>query len=152
MGLLAGYRTGASAAGQIEKRDPLPVGRYWIDVFGKDYGVFLDWTIAHKATVTVVKTEQYDTTSDWNLFDDREAGAWFLFEVSAPTSWGIASDVGWPNTAPSNIQSSQDTIQSPPLPKNILDDGGDAIPKWVPWVGVGVGAVMLTMFLISRND
>jgi len=81
----------------LERRDPLPPGRYWIYVLEDELEDWSEWSRAHAATVHVVASEQktklapftpavFATRWDGSIIMDG-AGAWFLFDVSAPTPW-----------------------------------------------------------------
>jgi len=122
-------------AGALERRNPLPVGRYWIDIFDDGKSAWDAWlATANIATdpttysgpsdrVQVIKEEYYPpfVGSDENEYPGRY---WMLFKVVQPTPWTIANKVGWPNTAPTNINTSDDTVQKP--------DPNDARTDWLP--------------------
>lgn len=128
-----------SHAGRLEKANPLPVGRYWIDVFDAKKSVWDAWlATANIATdpttytgpsdrVQVKKIEYYESFEDnGQTYPGRY---WILFKVVEPTPWGVlmAEQLGWPNTAPGSIQTSDDTVQKP--------DPNDARTDWLPDVG-----------------
>lgn len=58
----------------IERRNPVPPGWYWQDIFRKDAPGFNDWLRRHKGKVFVRKT----TTGE---------PMWVLFEVRTPVVW-----------------------------------------------------------------
>lgn len=148
----------AMSAGKLEKSNPLPVGRYWIDVFEAKKSVWDAWlataNIASDPTsytgpsdrVQVEKIEYYEPFED----DGKEYPGryWILFKVVQPTPWGtlMAEQIGWPNTAPVNIQTSDDTVQKP--------DPNDARTDWLPDVGplgkiaIG-GTALLTVAVLA---
>lgn len=118
------------ATGLLEKREPLPPGRYWIDIFEDGTTDWVGWSGGNLATVHIEKTEFYKGTSKvfevlgwiypWvpgntESIPDR---AFIIFNVLSPTTWGIADKVGWPNTAPQSIQTSADTSTA----QDVLDD------------------------------
>lgn len=143
------HRVGGSCArsGAVERANPLPAGRYWVDVFQPDADAFGAWLSSNKATVRVVSTQH---------FDRNDAGPprdWYLFEVTAPTPW---QGPGLPTRADASITSSADTVQRPdPLPDPLsqaADTASDlfssarsaatALPT-VALVAVGVGVALL---------
>src|ERR1044071_7814320 len=109
------------ATGSLVKADPLPPGRYWIDIFEKDVDAWVAWNAAHVQTVQVEKTEFFEGDKTWQYLGwvypwvpgsgnmaavpDR---AFVIFTVSAPTAWGIADRVGWPSEAPAGQIESSD--------------------------------------------
>ena len=129
----ANMRTGMKT-GKLVKQNPLPPGRYWIDVFPDGIPAWVGWSGGNLATVSVEKTEFYKGTSKirealgwiypWvpgtdPVIPDR---AWIIFNVSSPTLWdeNVSSAIGWPNTAPKNVNTSDDTVQKPE-PKGLFD-------------------------------
>ncbi len=81
----------------VERREPLPPGRYWIYILEDELGDWDEWARAHSATVRVVATERKTalpshapavmvTRPDLSIIMDA-AGAWVLFDVLTPTPW-----------------------------------------------------------------
>ena len=81
----------------VERRNPLPPGRYWVYVLEDELEAWDEWAREHSATVRVVASEQkkklpafrpaiFATRPDLSIIMD-EAGAWILFDVTAPTEW-----------------------------------------------------------------
>lgn len=120
----------------FERRNPIPVGRYWIDATGwitppRLALWFLDAEKTRK-TVRVLKRETHDPQAVWSplspLQDPSDPSTttshgpweWWLFEVLEPTPRWDIKGVGFPNvvqsptapTAPA-VQSSADTIDRP---------------------------------------
>lgn len=114
--------------GELERQDPVPVGRYWVDVF--DVGVrkqtwdnWLESKNLDKQRVRLLNHEHFDDSwTDWND-SDRD---WYLFEVLEPVSWGIQKEVGWPTIAGPEVQTSDDTVSKP-------DPVAEAESEW-QWV------------------
>lgn len=122
--------------GAVERQNPLPAGRYWVDVFQNDSDTFGAWLSSNKATVRVRTTEH---------FDSDPARDWYLFEVSVPTPW---HGPGFPTIAGPNVTTSSDTAQRPDPPpfateqiEQILAGEKRALTTAV-WVGVGLIAVV----------
>lgn len=110
----------------IERRNPLPVGRYWVDIVEpKTGGVLLKfdaWLARNSSKVKVVKREQKGTTL-WSLDTSGKRYDWVLFDVLSPVEWPRTSGFGLPTivqspTAPTAapVTSSADTVQRPPEP------------------------------------
>jgi hypothetical protein len=95
----------------VERRNPLPVGRYWIDLFGDKRQVFTDWQRQNRDTVKVRETEDHPDESPPHTF--------FIFEVLGPDASGqlgaphFPDELGFPNIATADIQSEQDTVSKP---------------------------------------
>jgi hypothetical protein len=114
MGLLAqrqDYDTG-----RLVKQDPLPTGRYWIDILTLGEPVWQSWLVAAGSAVVVLKTEHFDAIEPWPIPTPNNPGmvsapahTWYLFQVNTSVHWGIEPAVGWPNHASASVQNSNDT-------------------------------------------
>ena len=120
----------------LERRNPLPPGRYWIDVFGDNRPRFTTWARQQKASVKVRVTE-----SDVNSEPPRE---WHLFDVSAPVPWD-AQTFGFPTVAEPEVQTSQDTVQRPPPEPE--PDLSHVLPTPSDLATVGGGLGMLALII-----
>jgi hypothetical protein len=97
--------------GVVERRQPLPPGRYWITVSSSPSAPdrmthFLQWTAANAQTVIVDKTEPMGGGVN---------GLFCIFTVLQKTAWD-AKQFGFPNVAGPDVQTSDDTVQRPPKP------------------------------------
>jgi hypothetical protein len=97
--------------GVLERRQPLPPGRYWITVTSSDSAPermthFLQWAESNAQTVIVDKREPLGGNVN---------GLFAIFTVLQPTTWD-ARQFGFPNVAGPEIQTSADTVQRPPVP------------------------------------
>lgn len=157
MGLIAQriadqYLTGAVNVGAV-KANPLPPGRYWIDIFPDGVAAWVGWSGGNLATVQVEKTELYSGKN--KLFEvlgwvypwvptpqvvEQPDRAWVIFNVSAPTPWTIAESVGYPNNAPKGVVNTSDDTVTKPDPFQERDDWLEVI-KWTGIGLVGVGAL-----------
>jgi hypothetical protein len=136
------------ALGDVERRNPLPVGRYWVDVFNSKEAAFREWLQAHKADVRVLTTETFEPVGDY------EGRVWRLFEVLSPVTW---EGPGLPTVADPGVKSSADTAQRPAPEKDPLDqidpkisdltDAAARLTKTIAIVGV-VAAVVVGGVLI----
>lgn len=140
--------TGASprpplvAVGAVERRNPLPPGRYWVDVFWSKRGAFTAWLSKNAASIKVVNVESYPGDMDAGY----EAREWYLFQVLSPVAW---EGPGLPTVAGSGVTTSDDTVQKPPP-----ESPGDYLPKLpsaeklgFTAAAVGLGLFALVMFL-----
>lgn len=105
--------------GVVERRQPLPPGRYWITVTSSPSApnrmtAFLQWTAANAQTIIVDKTEPLG--GDVN-------GVFCIFTVLIKTNFD-QKQFGFPNVAGPEIQTSDDTVQRPPQPTpgSVLSD------------------------------
>jgi hypothetical protein len=142
--------------GLLQRTDPIPPGRYWIDVFAPKQAIFDAWLKSAGAMVEVRKTESFEPQ------DSYPSRNWYLFLVNKPVAWGylengtyvdLASNLGWPTVADRNVQSSDDTVQKPKVKEGLpgiweslgFDESTSATTKVlivagiVVIVGIGVG-------------
>lgn len=116
----------------IERRNPLPAGKYWVDVFDPHTSPFLAWLSKNQANLTVNTTER--------IQGDPE-GNWILFTVRSPILW---EGPGYPTIAGPNVVSKADTSERPPPEKEpSLDDVIDKVGfNSAKLVLIGLGAVL----------
>lgn len=137
MGLLASQN--AYSTGKLEKADPLPKGRYWIDVFEYKQTYWDKWVISAGLGVNVLNTESFEGDADYG----GQTRNWYLFEIIFPVVWGIAPHLGWPTVAGKDILSSDDTVQKP-LPEDVPGKYG-----WVKWA-VGGTILVAGVFAVAK--
>jgi hypothetical protein len=135
--------------GAQETQNPLPAGRYWVDVFAPDADAFGAWLSSNKATVKVRTTEH---------FDSDPVRDWYLFDVSVPTPW---HGPGFPEIATADVTSSSDTVQRPdPVPsfatqvEEMMKSTKDAA-KATAWLGIALVAVVggaLVVYYLPRRS
>ena len=119
----------------LERRSPLPKGRYWADMFARDgddqVQAMTDWLTQNRGLVKLVSSETFS--------DSDPPRTWFLFEVvggpdgSGGTLLPEWVGIGFPTVAGPDIRSSDDTVQKPAA-------GG--APLWA-WGLVFLGAGLL---------
>lgn len=102
IGALAAY----SGLGTLMRDNPLPIGRYWIDVFGDNRDKLALWFRQNRDTVDALTTESFDKNPGGPARD------FYIFRVKAPTTFEAVT-FGFPTVAGSNVQSSDDTVQRP---------------------------------------
>lgn len=95
---------------KYEKRNPLPPGAYWLDLFtDKTKHAYWSWIMNNVDTVTELKREEHPNHRRW-----------VLFQVTAPTErWGVDAGLGLPTISTGAI-SSQATAQAP-APTPVVD-------------------------------
>lgn len=104
----------------IERRNPLPVGRYWVDIVETRAHpglriAFASWIARNRSTVRVVRREQFGGLLTGAPRD------WYLFDVAALVDWPATAGFGFPSvvrspsapTAP-EVRQASDTVQLPP--------------------------------------
>lgn len=134
----------------LERRNPLPRGRYWVDVFdlvsthpatdGENMqAAFRNWLARNADTVRVESTQSFDT---------EPARDFYIFRVLDPVSW---EGPGFPEIATDGVQSSADTTQRPdpeqdPLVslQESLDGVSSGTKSVLTAVAFGVGLIVLT--------
>lgn len=119
----------------IERRRPLPVGRYWADIFPQNRPAFEAWRNVNATRARLEATE----------FKEGSGGApdhdWVLFSTSAETLWpddvlGFA-----PNRADSSVATSDDTAQKPPPEPSFADQASAAVAKMQSVVYMTLGGL-----------
>jgi hypothetical protein len=135
----------------IERRNPLPAGRYWIDIFESGFTAFQSWLSNNKSSVRV------ETTEDYPAAGDAPARQFYIFAVSAPTAWPSDRGLGLPSIATSNVTSSSDTATRPDPPPDVVDQIaatasgiGEDLKKTV-LVVVGAGLFIAIAVGLSRT-
>lgn len=136
----SGFKMGAEpiAIGALERRSPLPPGRYWQDIFEKQARDWSAWVLPNidAGTVKILKDEHFkaDPLRDGSWLPDVLAPgspgkiaerSWFLFEVLKPVDWP-ATKLGFPTIAHPEVKSSADTALNPPGPTP-LDEIGEGL-------------------------
>lgn len=136
----------AHGVGAVQRANPLPAGRYWVDVFATDSPDFSSWLAANRSTVSIVSTEHFDANAGGPARD------WVLFQVSAPTPW---SGPGFPTIADASVTSSSDTAQRPdpaPDPTTTLADAIDRQARsWGTGTLIGIGVGLGLVLLLTRG-
>lgn len=151
----------------VVRTNPLPKGRYWIDLIGPDHIAAFEGGVkglneAHPGLIHVLSTthhakdenqEQNQTGRSWLMVVLDSAGAlvwgegqptperdWALFEVTAPAIWDFEA-IGTPTIAAPTITSEGDTVQRPDPEKDPLDKLNVDLGNIGKAVAVGIGAM-----------
>lgn len=151
----------------LERRDPVPPGRYHVYISVGDAPRWNAWLKEHKGRVVVVSTEAQTELVDNNAFFStslfgetltRHAGDWILFDVKSPVPW---VNIGLPTivrqdemdkTRPNEFYK----IPDPEPDSSVLDQlskgAGEGIDTLITLVKVGVGlAAGLAVFNVVRG-
>jgi hypothetical protein len=129
----------------IERRRPLPAGRYWVDIFERDRPQWAAWiSVQQNAGNAKVEATEHFPGDESKDLEERD---WVLFVTTAETVWPDA-DMGLaPNIAGKDVHSSTDTIDRPPPepdPLERLERMGDTLVRGVMTAGaVAVGVLVL---------
>lgn len=155
--------------GKVERRSPLPPGRYWQDIFVKHTPAWNRWAEEHILKTGDVKLIKSEVFTESPLTDGRilpdflrggglfelptgEAGGiipyrfWVLFEVLRPVPWP-ATDLGFPEIATPDVHQSSDTAQNPPGPSPVEEIGDAVKSAVVPVVGVLAALLGVKLFI-----
>jgi hypothetical protein len=92
----------------VERRSPLPVARYWVDVSPAAAPAFNAWVAASAGAVAVRTTSTYD-----------DGWTWYLFDVTSPVPW---NGPGFPTIATPDVKTPADVITSPPVVAPTLNE------------------------------
>lgn len=103
---------------KLERRNPLPPGRYWSDFIGPKRALFQAWRAEHAAFAKVRSNETHD--------DEDPPRDWVLWETTEPLPWDAVA-LGFPTIAPESgtgaVHSSADTVDRPdPTPAPTVND------------------------------
>jgi hypothetical protein len=88
------------------RKNPLPAGRYWIDIPRGSQDI---WDLWLKKNADVVHVEKKESDS-WLKTSITN----YIFTVDEPTIW--PRGVGFPNTAGAEVKKKADVVQRPPPP------------------------------------
>lgn len=140
-------RAGCSCAhgvGAVQRANPLPPGRYWVDVFENDSPDFSSWLAANRSTVSIVSTQHFDANAGGPARD------WVLFTTSAPTPW---NGPGFPTIADASVTSSSDTaVRPPPAPDITTLDPLEAVTTLPAMkIGLALAGAALVLALFTRG-
>lgn len=134
----------------IERRNPVPKGRYWVDIIDTPINpgarlAFVAWIAQNAGNVVVVKREQFGALETGVPRD------WYLFDVKLPVKWELNKGFGLPTivksaenpTAPV-VTKAADT-RTEHKPRTITDEFGEggAFEGMPSFAGLGSTALLL---------
>jgi len=122
----------------LERRNPLPVGRYWVDATAPKAVELTGYFAANASRIHVEVTE--------GAGDDV---VFFIFSVSQPVPW-FAENFGFPTVAGAGVHSKADAVQSPDLPPSAAETAEGLLHKAgaaVELVGIGIGLLIILKVL-----
>ena len=132
--------------GALERRNPLPPGRYWIDVFEQHSAAFAAWLGRQAGKVRVESTERFAANAG------GPAREFVLFQVLEGVPW---EGPGLPTIADAGVRSSADTVERPPPAQGPIDaltedvrQAADAT-RTVVLVAAGAGGLYLLFKLLG---
>lgn len=140
----------------IERKNPLPIGKYWVDIIPTKAAplaitTFNAWLARNGRAVNVVDRKEESSTDLFN--PSGKSHLWCLFSVTAPVKWETNQGWGLPTiaqspTAPTAapVASQADTVTRPPPPT--------ASDMFSEWFGDAKGLVGLLVlgYLLSRHQ
>jgi|SRR5262245_7424249 len=120
----------------VERANPLPQGRYWVDLSPDDLLPFNVWLGQNKGSVAV-RASSKSATDGWE---------WVLFDVVAPAMvfW---NGPGYPTIAPADATSERDVKQIPIVQGS---GPGDFATKLVMGLAPWALAAVLGVYAIKR--
>lgn len=155
-------RQSEKLVGQLERRNPLPPGRYWTDVFDKQLAAWNAWAIANvkSGKIKIVKAENFTAdplrSGEWlpSFLRPDNAGTiparlWVLFDVLEPATWNAQQMGFYPTIATPNVKTSADTAQNPPGPSPLeeIEDAAASAIKPLAWAAGAYLALSLLLKL-----
>ena len=146
----------------VERKDPLPRGRYWIVIRASERKQWEAWATAHRDTIHTVVA---DPLRDGGLMGNQLAelfianpvavaamaalggsdiGDWILFEVKQPTRW---VGLGYPTIVqPWENPESPDQVVTAPTTET-SEEMTERLANKAIWVGA---AVLVGLFLFNK--
>lgn len=107
----------------LERRRPLPAGRYWLDVFEPNQLAWGSWVDAMTRMVppraTIEVTQHFEGTDGAGPHD------FVIFSTPGENVAWEAAGLPSPTIAGPEIQTSDDTVQKPPPEPDLVDQLGD---------------------------
>jgi hypothetical protein len=113
----------------VERANPLPVGRYWVDVPTSSKESFEEWLQARQGGSVIVRSIEPGAEVDW-----------FLFDVLEPVQW---DGPGYPTIASGQVYSKNDTVDRPEQEPDIIDQVADKVAAHAGEVGSALGKAVV---------
>lgn len=112
----------------IERRNPLPVGRYWQDIMGDV--ALVKWQSWVKGLNADRENVAIDATESFAPVDGSLPRTWILFRVLHEVVWAH-DKIGSPTVAGEIVHTSDDTVQKPPPEKPPADQLEDSLEQFL---------------------
>jgi hypothetical protein len=123
----------------MERRNPLPAGRYWIQLPPKDAPSFDAWRAANKGKVHSRATS---TTA-------ADGWTWYLFDTTAPLMWDAAA-WGFPTVADASVRSETDVLSLPDPQPGWVDSLDSAIEGVGRSTLITVGVIAVAAIVLGK--
>lgn len=122
----------------VERRQPLPVGRYWLDLRPGTLDTFRLWAASNPKRINP------------ELFEAHGGVTFAIFRIIQPTRFDQRT-FGFPTIAPTSVQHAADTAQRPPAPTitTTIDDTLSNILDSQP--GRMLALAALACFVLTRK-
>ena len=135
----------------VERRRPLPEGRYWFDVVPSRRTQWETWLEGMKTvpSVTIEHSEHIDAVSGIPGIPDAPEREFVIFSLKAPNVAWEAAGLASPTIAPASVQSAADTVSRPEPEPDLIDQAKAAAAGLgtATKVGLGVGAAVVVVAL-----
>lgn len=119
----------------IERGDPIPAGRYWIDIPKARVKNYTTWRKANPSVKTTSTQESPKMT-------------FIIFEVSSPVPrWPADWGLGFPNQAGAGVRQASDVIQRPKV-----ETSSDMLSGLFAGVSGTAMLVLLALYLMSKKE
>lgn len=125
----------------FERRSPLPIGRYWLDVIDQPAGKmndFSEWALANAQKVSLETTEEKS--------DETPARLFVIFNVLEPVFFP-ARNFGFANIATPDIKTSDDTVSKPDVKEPTAADLAGGLATFGKFVLAAAGLLLLSKFV-----
>jgi len=145
----------------LERRDPIPPGRYWLHVRmpdadgGKQGEAFSAWVLEQNGSAAEFEQAKDRPVQILSTQDGEPDGmAFVIFRLIKPVPrWPLSAGLGAPSIAPDSIRDASDVTQAPELPAGATEQGGaiEQISGALKVIGFGAIAAYLLGKLITRK-
>lgn len=133
----------------MERRDPVPVGRYWVYIDESEVSRWQAWVASSASQVQVLVTEAQQKVSSWipAVFVTRwdldivqsTVGYWVLFDVLSPVKW---VGFGYPTRVIDPKVKSATDVSTAPEPDAEWNPLGE-LASDAKWVMLAVATVLI---------
>lgn len=118
---------------QVKQTNPLPLGRYWLQVEKPQFEEWFEWLSDMGKSVKVTQTEEFPD----HLFT--------LFEVKSNAAFFPAERFGFPNKADSNVKNESDVVQAP----EVFEPGTEEVFQFVKTAGKVAAGLFIAKLAID---